>query len=43
MGKRSVLLSNLLLCRQEISLYGDVLKGQLAMLIKWENFADFLS
>jgi hypothetical protein len=33
----------LLLLRREISLCGDVLKGQCVMLIKWENFGAFLS
>jgi hypothetical protein len=43
MGKKIVSSSNLLLLRQEISLCGDVLKGQRVMLIKWENFGAFLS
>jgi hypothetical protein len=43
MGKKIVLSSNLLLLRQEIFLWGDVLKGQHVMLIKWENFGALLS
>jgi hypothetical protein len=43
MGKKIVLSSNLLLFRQEISLCGDVLKGQHVLLIKWENFGAFYS
>jgi hypothetical protein len=34
---------NLLFVRREISLCGDVLKGQCEMLIQWENFGAFLS
>jgi hypothetical protein len=41
MGKKIVLSSNLLLLRWEISLRGDVLKGQHLMFIKWENFGAF--
>jgi hypothetical protein len=41
-GQKDCLLSNLLLLRHEISLCGDVLKGQRVMLIKWENFGAFL-
>jgi hypothetical protein len=41
-GQKIVLSSNLLLLREEISLCGDVLKGQCVMLIKWENFGTFL-
>jgi hypothetical protein len=33
----------LLLLRQEIFVYGNVLKVQCVMLIKWENFGAFLS
>jgi hypothetical protein len=43
MGKKIVLSSDLLLLRRKIFLYGVVLKGQHAMLIKWENFGAFLS
>jgi hypothetical protein len=43
MGKKVVLLLNLLLHRREISVRQDVLKGQRVMLIKWENFGAFLS
>jgi hypothetical protein len=43
MGKKTVLSSNLLILWQEISLCGDVLKGQHVMLIKLENFGAFLS
>jgi hypothetical protein len=43
MGKKIVLSSNLLLLGREISLYGNALKGQRVMLIKWENFGAFLS
>jgi hypothetical protein len=43
MGKKIVSSSNLLLLRQEISLFGDVLKGQRVRLMKWENFGAFLS
>jgi hypothetical protein len=43
MGKKIVSSSNLLLLRLEISLCGDVLKGQRVILIKWEDFGAFLS
>jgi hypothetical protein len=43
MGKKVVLLSNLLFLRREISLCKDVLKQQRVMLIKWENFGAFSS
>jgi hypothetical protein len=41
-GKKIVLLSNLLLLRWDISLCADVLKGQRVMLMKWENFGALL-
>jgi hypothetical protein len=43
MGKKIFSLSSLLFLRREISVCGDVLKGQQVMLIKWENFGAFLS
>jgi hypothetical protein len=43
MAKEIISSSNLLLLRREISLCGDVLKGQRVMLIKWENFGAILS
>jgi hypothetical protein len=43
MGKKIVSSSDLLLLRREISLCGDILKGQHVTFIKWENFRAFLS